>query len=516
MWGTINYHMVSDSRVLHLHGLTSLFPGDRIPFNLRSAIHTGLLSYGLSAQPQAPYYCPSRADCEWYRVPTLAFEMQCVNRDGNYNLKCSQDSGNWSETLFPNHCSVNGYLASNTPYDPTRTMGIKATLRNAFSLDESCWDLPPKTGNRSVDVAFLNVEWFVARQFAASSSSRATNYVSKSSRVEGRQCIIYSVVASIQPSVRNGTYSELFYDTSMSYTTEGAVTPAEKSQRLIYKTQRVCGLVDKTRGCPSKSSLTPAELSIGVDDYTDLLTAISEPLGGGQLLQRNASSVSNQEVLRFLEESSQSSNQTWRPPPRTRKEPQYSVRNVTSSIEQTLYNSVLQINAALRSNDTFLDSQLSDEQKQNRPIVPSHRIVGTVIIDKTHIKVRWPWLAFPALLIIGTVILLWSTIIECEFDGVPLWKENPLAILMHTDWRRPSGSRVLTTTGDLVEASRGLKAGYIGNVHAQEVAVVIAVNEQDRSDIEMMPTPTTRNTNSRRRRIVPWRKHRKDQFTGER
>ena len=377
-------------------------------------------------------------------------------------------------------------------------MSIRATLRNASSLNESYWTLPPR-GNRSVDVAYLNVEWFTARGLAKSTSSRGPSYVSHASRLEGRQCIIYSVVANVIPNVTSGLYAETFLSASMVHISDRGVATGTSTRQLIYEAGQPCGMIDKARGCLTESSLTSVQLSMGVGDYIDLLAAISQPLGGGELLQRNATAGNRQEVLRFLEASSQSNNQAWRPPPQGAG---IFKPNVTSSTEQALYNTIRQINVALRSNSTF-ETSLLEEQEQGKIMASTQRITGTVMVDTPHIKVRWPWLAFPALLILGAVVLLWSTIIECGFEGVPLWKDNPLAIVMHTDWRRPNGTRVLKTSGDLAKTSKHFRAEYIGNAHADTMAITITVGENNTTDeVEMMPVSTAGFANKMRHRIM--------------
>lgn len=103
----------------------------------------------------------------------------------------------------------------------------------------------------------------------------------------------------------------------------------------------------------------------------------------------------------------------------------------------------------------------------------SPRVDGRVMMDTSHVKAKWAWLTFPVILLVGAVVLLWFTIADCSSGNVPLWKDNPLALLMHSDWQRSDGPSVLRTTKDLSRTSRSLAARYDGNVNAHGPAIVI-------------------------------------------
>jgi hypothetical protein len=458
--------------------------GANVGPDMLSAIYAGLSSYGSSLQPKAPYYCPLKADCRWNQAPTLALEAYCINRDSSYSLECSTSSSRWSEAQYPDHCSVEGYLVSSTTYDPTRTMGIRATLRNTSSLDPSA-DLP--LNKTSFDVASLEVEWFVARGLATANSSRRSTYVSRSSLLEGRQCKIYAVVVNIKTETKEGRYLETLNGTNMLRTPETTAATEANARQLIYGGNQQCEIIDKARGCTTKDSWVSVPLSMGFDNYIDLLAAISDPLGAGENLQRNATTRNTRDILGFLEASSQVLYQTWLPA--QQQAPAWATRNTTSSIEQTLYNTLAHVNAALRTRGFFRPTRA--------------RVQGNVVFQQAQIKVRWPWLAFPALLILGAILLLWSTIIECEFEGVPLWKDSPLALIMHTAWRRPDDGGVLDTAEDLARESKGLKAGYAGNAHMGDLEIVI--RERKGETVEMKPMDSY-GAKKPRRRLMRFRK----------
>lgn len=223
-------------------------------------------------------------------MPTLAFEMQCSDRAKEYSLECPEETTQWSDQQLPNNCNVRGPLALTTNYDPTRTMSMQAKIQNSTSLNESMWDLPA-AANRSVDVAFLNIEWVMAHGLAKTNSSEIPRYVNRTSRIEARQCIVYNVLAKIVPAVTSKGYSERLVETTMIAAWSGGT--------LSYSAER------------PKRPRQP--IYVSVDGYIDFLAALAEPLGDGRVLQRNATQY-GPAVFRLLEASSQATDRTWPPP----------------------------------------------------------------------------------------------------------------------------------------------------------------------------------------------------------
>jgi hypothetical protein len=61
----------------------------------------------------------------------------------------------------------------------------------------------------------------------------------------------------------------------------------------------------------------------------------------------------------------------------------------------------------------------------------STEVVGQTWILKTFIRVRWEWLAFPLGLLLLTCSLFVVVAIRSYRTQIPIWKEDPLALLFH-------------------------------------------------------------------------------------
>lgn len=137
----------------------------------------------------------------------------------------------------------------------------------------------------------------------------------------------------------------------------------------------------------------------------------------------------------------------------------YRTRNITES----MYSLVHYMNIALRSNDSILHNQEQGEDsiKTSSPyIAPTHKVKGTVYIEKLHVAVRWVWLTLPVLVTLFTGFLLVITIFESHRQRVGIWKDSSLALLLHSELQ--PGSRqnraAASTVAAIKREAKGSKA----------------------------------------------------------
>ena len=57
--------------------------------------------------------------------------------------------------------------------------------------------------------------------------------------------------------------------------------------------------------------------------------------------------------------------------------------------------------------------------------------IGKAYIEKTFIQIRWGWLAFPIVLMVLTLFLLITVIVQPHRQDVTVWKSSSLAVLFH-------------------------------------------------------------------------------------
>jgi len=59
-------------------------------------------------------------------------------------------------------------------------------------------------------------------------------------------------------------------------------------------------------------------------------------------------------------------------------------------------------------------------------------VTGFSHTAETYISVRWAWISFPAILVVGGVLLLLFAIMETSKKGVEVWKYSCLPLLFHS------------------------------------------------------------------------------------
>ena len=61
----------------------------------------------------------------------------------------------------------------------------------------------------------------------------------------------------------------------------------------------------------------------------------------------------------------------------------------------------------------------------------NHTLSGQVGITETYVRVSWPWLILPGLLVVAGEFLLIIGIVATKKRGVDVWKDSELALLFH-------------------------------------------------------------------------------------
>ena len=104
-------------------------------------------------------------------------------------------------------------------------------------------------------------------------------------------------------------------------------------------------------------------------------------------------------------------------------------------------------------------------RQQNSSASPPHP--GIAYETETYVKVRWAWFAYPAALVVLSVVYLVGTIAETTGRGVWIWKGSCLAMLAHGRglWLGEEGLGGVEGVGrvsQLGEGVGGVKAELVG------------------------------------------------------
>ena len=88
---------------------------------------------------------------------------------------------------------------------------------------------------------------------------------------------------------------------------------------------------------------------------------------------------------------------------------------------------------------------------------------GLAYKTETYVKVRWAWFAYPATLVVASLLYLLGTIIESAYRDVAIWKSNNMVMLFHGQRMGLDDPRYVpvTTVSRMKEQYADIKVGLV-------------------------------------------------------
>ncbi|PVI04523.1 hypothetical protein DM02DRAFT_725689 [Periconia macrospinosa] len=422
------------------------------PYNMKSAMYTGLLSSGMTAAPNAPYSCPT-GNCTWDPFPSLAYGIECTDLSKYYSLNCSAEFSNdrqkdacaigitpainqsSTQTSWKGGFEINSQDSGGQFLGPRTVMFLRPYYSWGVKSFGNTWTAKPTS-------ALAGISWVRATDLATSSVD--IKYISKNSKLESGTCIIYSELQEISAKVEHSVYTEKVLRHE---------TRADNADFLDDNTARLFGNATAPPikfsykpSCPTDSSATycnETEMSLSVDLMANnyVLNGISYVMGyGGNVSTGVWDEQIGHPELKML----------------------YLSPNITKSMENLAHY----LTVALRSNDTTLLVQSDPNNSTKYPkdfVAPSHIVRGYSHVERIYVRIRWGWFALPAALIVLVALLLIGTIKATKDHQVGIWKDNPLALLLHTQWRPDDSSAVQgSTQAEVIRSVKGLETRVVG------------------------------------------------------
>ena len=432
---------------------------------MKSAMYTGLLSSGMMAAPNAPFSCPT-GNCTWDPFPSLAIGIQCIDMSSYYTLDCSSNftAAEWPADacrIAPTKNNISSIWLDDyakSPFKITlRPRESPMTLMFLGTSHETSFKLPPKTWTVKPTGGLAEIAW--ARAIDLHIPDYRTDpfmppYINKNSKVESGMCILYSKMQVISAAVENGVYSETILRDETTISSNATALSDEESLNLNapieYSFKPDCNANPSAIHC----NATDAKVALTRKANMYLLSAVNN------LFTENKDKEQNVTITM--------GGATFGP---LMMKMLYQAANVTQSMENLAYYMTI----ALRSNDTTLALQqaanpLNTTNFPENFVAPSHRVQGYAYVNQVHVRVTWAWLSAPALLLVLTAALLVGTMVGTREREVGIWKDNPLALLLHAQWRGGEGGEGLGRTEedrdrtgrDIGRKVEGLRARVVG------------------------------------------------------
>lgn len=428
---------------------------------MKSAIYNGLLSSDMTSRANPPSSCPS-GNCTWDPFPTLAISASCSNTPDSFEIHCSpftEEDPLWDnikgidDAVRPQNCTVAKVLGSERKgvrnrVEPisSNTIGTQPVFwiyskyaDTTDDLDASDWNTMPTGG-------IVLIEWARLKNLYRP-PGQGLYFINQTSTIEASSCHLYTSVQEIRAWVDDGVYGETVIREISNATTEVFAEPGNNNLKENVTASGSTLLRNYKYEYAKSRNFTISHVHQQV-----LLQGVEVVVGSNAWLKVEDNGFLHAENF-VLDRDRDTRVQSV-----TVTKALYQTPNITNAVLSLARH----MTVALRSNDTITDSQFRNSGFEEY-VAPSHRVNGTVYRDQIHVEIRWDWLTFPAALLILVFVLLGTTIIETWSEEVGVWKDSPLALLLHSQWetgpeRKPTGAR---TALDIAEEVKGLNAFFV-------------------------------------------------------
>lgn len=147
---------------------------------------------------------------------------------------------------------------------------------------------------------------------------------------------------------------------------------------------------------------------------------------------------------------------------------EYFIGSITPSVNDFAFYGDAQVKALFNDSyvnfksvqaafDAIADSLTARIREYGEPAVPSlqRRVSGEMIENATCVSVRWGFIAFPAAIVLLTILFLIAVIIKMATDSEQVttgWKSSPLPLVLHEFLMHRNDGEGLAQSHDAGEA----------------------------------------------------------------
>lgn len=371
--------------------------GTMLPFNMKSAAYTGLLSSGMIQQPNPPFSCPS-GNCTWDPFGTLGISVKCFDISDHTYLNCATSPDEPRSDLCriaidqekqPNYTRV-----TVDPEHDEQSQGSTVFFFGSYyadwsvDLNGSVWPVP--SGGLA---GRADIEWIRATNL---NKEDEFHYIDRNSIVDSGSCKMYMGLHEVSARVDNGIYTETILRENIN---------ADYITGVLNLPRKFTYTYQPTHDAPVDFNITSTQATI-------LLQGMLGATGDqGNMTLGRSDELRGPDIMKML--------------------------YLTSNLTDTMYTLAHYMNVALRANDTLLHFQADPRNLTGMSadyIAPSHRVHGTVYVNRTFVEMRWAWLALPGALALLVAVLLVGTMMQTRRKRVGVWKDSPLAVLLQSRW----------------------------------------------------------------------------------
>jgi hypothetical protein len=360
-----------------------------LPYNVKSAIYSGVLAPNVVSLPDPPYSCPT-GNCTWNSFSSLAVSLKCVDITSHVKLNCSaasSDDDTYCNLIAPQDAPLSRTLdglSSNT-----QALNIRTALAREY------------TSLLKPDGPYANMTGLIAvTEWAKVTSSSPTEvFVLPNSTFEAKRCFFYVSVQDINAQVSDGSYSEEI----VREHTQSEIIPQNVENGINYPFMDAFNSNYSLLYKPpfAKTSVNRNDtFFVGYPTWASLASELVHLLEGNAYRLPYKPLLASSDIAELLCQA--------------------------DNITQSMYNLANSLTTVMRSDPLKLyTSYLPVNQ------TVSGTVTGTVWTQRQFVTVRWAWLALPVILLVLAIIVFVAAIVETHSSRVGLWLSSPLTLFFH-------------------------------------------------------------------------------------
>jgi hypothetical protein len=377
------------------HACLKLTADGALPYNVKSAIYSGLLAPNAISLPDPPHSCPT-GNCTWNSFSSLAVSVQCVDITSHVKLNCSATSSD-DDT----HCNL---IA---PQDKPLSTTLDGLSSTSQALNIRTGIAREYTSLLKPDSPYANMTGLIAvTEWAkVTSSSPSEVFVLPNSTFEAKRCFFYVSVQDINAQVFGGVYSEEI----IREHTQSEIVPQNVENGINYPFMDAFNSNYSLLYKPAfaKTSVNRNDtFFVGHPTWASLASELVHLLEGNAYRLPYKPLLASSDVAELLCQA--------------------------NNITQSIHNLANSLTTVMRSDPLNLgqtDGQGTQYLPTNQTVTGT--VTGTVWAQRQFVTVRWAWLALPIILLVLAIVVFVAAIVETHSSRVGLWLSSPLTLFFH-------------------------------------------------------------------------------------
>ena len=385
---------------------------------LKANVYAALLNLDAAAAWSVPQYNCASGNCTWEPIDFLSAGYYCTDLTSNLELYCNESDRKVSFGGLATECEVSlprgpHLRFSRTPFTGgtifTMATKIGHGLAGPYSANEN--EKFPLAKTRYIRAMDVNVK-----------AGPMNIHLSNSTKWTAKECVLYPGVRRVSTRVSNGKYNDLEHDIYDEKTGRSVKIWSAWQNFFNYKVVDDALFVGLQPPPWPENSNSRNRTTMGLFLHATYATQLLfEQLFHGSVAQFSDNlgfftGIGN-EAQRAMSSASAGAAQ--------------------DVLEAIVYRNLVgcepdrdPVECAMENTAKALTKSFRDAAYVQHGYEKANMTIGNTLVDETRVTIQWPWLIVPVLVWLLSVGLWSTTVWRTWKRDIPMWRNNPLPLLL--------------------------------------------------------------------------------------